>query len=84
MALVRINICCGPRLKDNNWFFRKADASEEVIFTQEDHGLAKIPDVGVYDLDGNEFEPAVFVDDETFEIIVRQEAPAIPFFIALN
>ena len=84
MALVRINICCGPRIKDNNWFWKKAEASEEVIFTQEQHGLAKVPDVGIYDLEGHEFEPEVFVDDVTFDIIIRQEAPAIPFFIALN
>ncbi len=84
MALVRVNICCGPRLKDNHYFFTQAEAIEEVIFTAEQHGLGKVPSVTVFDLDGHEFEPEIQVDDETFDVTVRQEAPAIPFFIALN
>lgn len=84
MGLVRINICCGPKQLDNNYFFEEADALEEVVFTAAQHGLNKIPDIKVYDLEGNEFECEVQVDDETYDITVRQEAPAIAFLIAMN
>lgn len=84
MGLIRVDICCGPRLKDNHWFFEQAEAAEEVTFTAEQHGLGRVPFPTVYDLEGNEFEPEIQVDDVTFDVTVRQEAPAIPFFIALN
>jgi hypothetical protein len=84
MALVRIDVCCGPRLKDNHYFFSQSEALEEVTITAEEHSLGKVPSVTLYDLEGHEFEAEVQVDDETFDITVRQEAPAIPFHIALN
>ena len=84
MGLVRVNICCGPRLKDNHHFRAQLEALEEVTITAAEHGLAKVPHVTVYDLDGHEFEPEIQVDDETYSVTVRQETPAIPFYIALN
>lgn len=84
MTLVRVNICCGPRLKDNHYFFTQAEASEEVTITAAEHGLGRMPLPTVYDLEGNEFEPEIQVDDQTFDVTVRQEAPAIPFYIAMN
>lgn len=84
MGLIRIDVCCGPRLKDNHYFFTQAEASEEVIITAEEHGLAKVPNVTVYDASGHEIEPEVQVDDVTFDVYVRQESPAIPIYIALN
>jgi hypothetical protein len=84
MGLIRISTCCGPRLLDNNYFFAQSEALEEAVFTAAVHGLGKIPSVTVYDLEGHEFEPEVQVDEETFEITVRQEAPAIAFLIAMN
>lgn len=82
--LVPITVCCGPRLQDNHFFFTQSISLEEVIITAEEHGLGKVPNVTLYDLNGHEFEAEVQVDDTTFDIIIRQEAPAIPFFIALN
>ena len=84
MALIRINACCGPKLLDNHYFFTQAEGLEEVVITAEQHGLGRMPNPTVYDLEGHEFEPEIQVNDETFEVTVRQEAPAIPFFIALN
>lgn len=84
MGLIRIDVCCGPRLLDNHHFFTQAEALEEVTITAEEHGLAKVPSVTLYDLEGHEFEAEVQVNDMTFDITVRQEAPAIPFYIALN
>jgi hypothetical protein len=55
-----------------------------VVFTSEQHGLGKIPNVTLYDLEGNEFEAEIQVDDETFDITVRQDAPAIAYLIAMN
>jgi hypothetical protein len=82
--LVPVSVCCGPRLKDNHFFFTQALSLTEVIITSEEHGLAKVPHVTLYDLTGHEFEAEIQVDDETFDVIIRQEAPAIPFYIALN
>lgn len=84
MGLIRVNICCGPRLKDNHHFFTQAEAAEEVTFTAEQHGLGRMPHPTVYDLEGHEFEAEIQVDDTTYDVTVRQEAPAIPFYIALN
>ena len=84
MGLIRIDVCCGPRLKDNHHFFTQSEASEEVIITALEHGLAKVPNVTVYDLQGHEIEPEVQVDDVTYDVYVRQDSPAIPIYIALN
>ena len=84
MGLIRISACCGPRLKDNHHFQTQAEALEEVTITAEEHGLAKVPSVTLYDLEGHEFEAEIQVDDLTFDVTIRQEAPAIAFFIALN
>ena len=37
MGLIRVNNCCGPRLKDNHHFFTQAEASEEVTVTAAEH-----------------------------------------------
>jgi hypothetical protein len=83
MGLIRVNICCGPRLLDNHWFFAQSEALAEVTFTAEQHGLGRVPHPTVYDLEGHEFEPEIQVDDVTFSVTVRQEDPQ-PFYLALN
>lgn len=84
MGLIRVDLCCGPRLKDNHHFFTQEEAAAEVIISAAVHGLGKVPNVTVYDLEGHEIEPEVQVDDVTFDVFVRQESPAIPIYIALN
>lgn len=84
MGLIRVNICCGPRLKDNHYFFKVSEALEEVIFTAEEHGLAKVPQIEIYAVeDGRNFIGEIQVNDETFEVAVRQEDP-IAFIITMN
>ncbi len=84
MGLIRVDVCCGPKLKDNHQFFIRVTASEEVMIPASEHGLGKVPNITVYDLEGNEIEPEIQVNDVTFDITIRQEAPAIPIYIALN
>jgi len=84
MGLLRIDVCCGPKLKDNHYFFTQEVASEEIVITAEEHGLAKVPSVTVFDLEGHEIEPEIQVDDQNFTVYVRQETPIIPIYIALN
>lgn len=83
MGLIRVNNCCGPRLKDNHHFFTQAEASEEVTVTAAEHGLGRVPHPTVYDLEGHEFEPEIQVDDVTFDVTIRMEDPQ-PFYLALN
>jgi hypothetical protein len=84
MSLVRINICCGPKVKDNNFFYRVVGALSEVTFTQEDHGLAKVPRIEIYEVsNGMNFRGEIQVNTETFDVTVSQEDP-IPFIIIMN
>jgi hypothetical protein len=84
MGLIRIDACCGPKTAktDSKTFFFAG--SGEVVITAEEHGFTRMPNVTVYDSVGHEIEPEVQVDEETFDVTIRQESPVVAIYIALN
>ena len=84
MGIVRIDNCCGPKInrpKTVTLFFQ---ALEEITITAEVHQLQKVPSVTVYDSAGYEIEPEVQVNEQNFNITIRQELPAIALYVSLN
>lgn len=85
MGIVRLNICCGPRLKaESNQFVKSYNALAEVIIPMTEHGFDRIPQIEIYAMqDGRNFIGEIQVNDQTFEVTIRQEDP-IAFIIAMS
>jgi hypothetical protein len=82
MGIIRIDTCGSSKVLSRGLFF--FEASEEIIITAEQHGYSRVPNVAVYDLVGNEIEPSIQVNSETFRVTIRQDFPPIAIYVAFN